>query len=496
MKRKIRVTVDIALLLLLPVLMTEKLMGQQLHEGVGTVSFLVFVLHHILNYRWWGTLAKGDYTPVRCLMTLLDLLLVADILALMTSGIMMSGFVFDWLNIRGGMMIARKLHLFASYWSLILMSAHVGLHAGIVVKRIKGAAAKWLTRILALGLSAYGIYAFVSQKIANYLFLTTHFVLYDETKPDAVFVLETVAMIVLFAAVFYYLQKLLLKIKCGDAAKKALKPTALFLPVLICLTVGLCLNIGGRSGKNPSWGGENMPDNNTQSEATQQPESHSPTPQTTEPAAVADRFVLIHGGTFQMGSPADEAWRVEDETRHTVTVSDFYISPYEVTQKEYRDIMGANPSSFSGDELPVESVSWLDAIAFCNAISEKDGLTPAYVVDDTAVTWDRTANGYRLLTEAEWEYACRAGTVTPFNTENSPGADICNFYGHYPYQIEENYFSQDSLDTKPGEYRQTTVAVDSFSPNKWGLYNMHGNVSEWVWDVYGAYSAANNTGVF
>ena len=133
MKRKIRVTADIALLLLLPVLMTEMLMGQQLHEWVGTVSFLVFVLHHILNYRWWGTLAKGDYTPVRCLMTLLDLLLVADILALMTSGIMMSGFVFDWLNIRGGMMIARKLHLFASYWGLILMSAHVGLHAGIVV---------------------------------------------------------------------------------------------------------------------------------------------------------------------------------------------------------------------------------------------------------------------------------------------------------------------------------------------------------------------------
>lgn len=210
MKRKIRVTVDIALLLLLPVLMTEMLMGQQLHEWVGTVSFLVFVLHHILNYRWWGTLAKGDYTPVRCLMTLLDLLLVADILALMTSGIMMSGFVFDWLHIRGGMMIARKLHLFASYWSLILMSAHVGLHAGIVVKRIKGAAAKWLTRILTLGFSAYGIYAFVSQKIANYLLVTTHFVLYDETKPDAVFVLETVAMIVLFAAVFYYLQKLLL----------------------------------------------------------------------------------------------------------------------------------------------------------------------------------------------------------------------------------------------------------------------------------------------
>ena len=102
MKKTLRIPVDIALLLLLPVLMTEMLMGQQLHEWVGTVSFILFVLHHILNFRWWKTLTKGTYTPVRCLLTVLDLLLVADILALMVSGIMMSGFVFDWLNIRGG----------------------------------------------------------------------------------------------------------------------------------------------------------------------------------------------------------------------------------------------------------------------------------------------------------------------------------------------------------------------------------------------------------
>jgi len=492
-KKVLRVTVDIAMLLLLPVLMTEMLMGQQPHEWVGTVSFAVFVLHHIINYRWWGTLTRGDYTPVRCLMTVIDLLLVADILSLMTSGIMMSGFVFDWLNIRGGMMIARKLHLFASYWSLILMSAHVGLHAGIVAKRIKGSAAKWLVRILTLGVSVYGVYAFVAQKIANYLFLTTHFVLYDETKPVAVFVLETVAMIVLFAAVFYYLQKLLSRIKCGEAAKKALKPAAILLPVLVCLTVGLCLNTSGESENKPSWGGEIMSEQNAQTEAAQPSEPKSSAPQTAEPVTVSDGFLLIHGGAFQMGSPADEAWRVEDETQHTVTVSDFYISPYEVTQKEFLEIMGLNPSSFSGDELPVESVSWLDAVAFCNAKSVKEGLSPVYVIDGTSVSWDRAANGYRLPTEAEWEYACRAGTATPFNTENSPGADVCNFYGHYPYQIEENYFSQGNLDTKPGEYRQTTVDVDSFSPNKWGLYNMHGNVSEWVWDLYGAYSAEEQT---
>lgn len=205
---------------------------------------------------------------------------------------------------------------------------------------------------------------------------------------------------------------------------------------------------------------------------------------------IPENFVLIEGGTFEMGSPDTEAWRSEDETRHTVTVSDFYMSIYEVTQAEYSEIMGSNPSNFKGDELPVENVTWLDAVRYCNARSEKEGLTSVYTIDGNKITWDRSANGYRLPTEAEWEYACRAGTSTPFNTENSISAEEANYYGHYPYEIENNYFSQGNLETKPGEYRQTTVAVDSFSPNGWGLYNMHGNVGEWVWDYYGDYGTA------
>lgn len=119
--------------------------------------------------------------------------------------------------------------------------------------------------------------------------------------------------------------------------------------------------------------------------------------------------------------------------------------------------------------------------------AKQEGLTPAYTVDGQTVSWDRSANGYRLPTEAEWEYACRAGTSTPFYMENSPSADDANYYGHYPYEIEDNYFSQGNLEVQPGEYRQTTVAVDNFSENPYGLYNMHGNVSEWVWDYYGEY---------
>ena len=206
-----------------------------------------------------------------------------------------------------------------------------------------------------------------------------------------------------------------------------------------------------------------------------------------------ENFVLIKGGSFQMGSPESEAWRSADETQHSVTVSDFYMSKYELTQKEYEEIMGNNPSNFLGETLPVENVSWLDAVAYCNARSEKENLTPVYTIDGQNVSWDRSSNGYRLPTEAEWEYACHAGTTTPFYMENSPSAEEANYYGHYPYEIEDNYFSQGNLQVQPGEYRQTTVPVDSFSENPYGLYNMHGNVSEWVWDYYSEYSTEAQT---
>lgn len=209
-------------------------------------------------------------------------------------------------------------------------------------------------------------------------------------------------------------------------------------------------------------------------------------------AFAEDNFILIKGGTFKMGSPESENWRSDDELQHEVTVSDFYISCYEVTQAEYKSLMNDNPSNFKGDKLPVENVSWLDAVKYCNAKSEKENLTPAYKIEGNKVTWNTEADGYRLPTEAEWEYACRAGTNTPFNTENSISPNEANYYGHYPYEIEENYFSQNKLTTKPGIYRGETLKVGSFKPNKFGLYDMHGNVAEWCWDIYAPYDAASS----
>ena len=213
------------------------------------------------------------------------------------------------------------------------------------------------------------------------------------------------------------------------------------------------------------------------------------------PAALAanDGMTLIKGDTFQMGSPESENWREADEVQHTVTVSDFYIGTHEVTQAEYQAITGKNPSEFRGKNRPVETVSWFDAVRFCNLKSKREGLKPAYTIDGENVTWNRTASGYRLPTEAEWEYAARAGGKGPFSIVPSPSPKQANYYGHYPYNIEQNYFSTGNLDVKPGSYRAHTVDVGSFKPNAFGLYDVHGNVSEWCWDRYGAYPAEAQT---
>jgi formylglycine-generating enzyme required for sulfatase activity len=199
-----------------------------------------------------------------------------------------------------------------------------------------------------------------------------------------------------------------------------------------------------------------------------------------------DDFVLIKGGTFTMGSPAQEPERGQDETQHRVTVSDFYIAKSSVTQREYRELMGANPSEFKADNFPVENVTWLDAVRYCNERSARERLTPAYTIQGNNVAWNRTANGYRLPTEAEWEYACRAGTTTPFNTGSTITDEQANFYNHYGY-------NNNSSGHTIGAYRQRTMPVNSFRANPWGLFDMHGNVSDWCWDWYGEYGASAQT---
>ena len=169
-------------------------------------------------------------------------------------------------------------------------------------------------------------------------------------------------------------------------------------------------------------------------------------------------LIWIDPGAFVMGSRDSEKGRGRGETQQHVTVTNgFWIGKHEVTQAQWQQVMGGNPSRFEGAGNPVESVSWIDCQRFIKQLNSKG-----------------IAGEFRLPTEKEWEYACRAGTTTVFHYGDRLDATMANFNGERPYGCEEK-----------GAYRRKTVPVGAFTPNAWGLYDMHGNVWEWCVDRYG-----------
>ncbi len=174
-------------------------------------------------------------------------------------------------------------------------------------------------------------------------------------------------------------------------------------------------------------------------------------------------MVLVKAGTFQMGDSYSST--------HSVTISkDFYLGKYEVTQKEWKAVIGNNPSNFKGDNLPVETVTWYDVINYCNKLSQKEGLTPAYNVNGTNITLNSSATGYRLPTEAQWEYAASGG-------QNSKGY----LYSGSNRVGDVAWYSENSSGI--------THPVGTKKANELGIYDMSGNVYEWGWDWYGSYSS-------
>jgi formylglycine-generating enzyme required for sulfatase activity len=166
-------------------------------------------------------------------------------------------------------------------------------------------------------------------------------------------------------------------------------------------------------------------------------------------------MVKIPAGSFLMGSPTSEESHFASESpQHKVTLETFWMSQSPITQAQWVSVMGENPSHFKGNDLPVESVSWYDAMEFCRRLSKQTG------------------HVYTLPSEAQWEYACRAGTTTPFYFGETITPDQANYDGNYTYGGPR------------GEYRQRTTPVGMFPPNDWGLYDMHGNVWEWCLDEW------------
>ncbi len=193
-----------------------------------------------------------------------------------------------------------------------------------------------------------------------------------------------------------------------------------------------------------------------------------------EPAKATEpllNMVAIEAGSFLMGSPEHEKGRRAGETQHRVELSDFRMARTTVTKAQYQEVMELDEAPGpGGDDHPVTNVSWFDAITFCNRLSERENLPPCYRIEDREVSWIEDTGGYRLPTEAEWEYAARAGSKArwPFGDKESK-------LGRYAWFGES--------------WEGDPHPVDQKKRNRWGLADMHGNVWEWCWDAYGEYPA-------
>ena len=218
--------------------------------------------------------------------------------------------------------------------------------------------------------------------------------------------------------------------------------------------------------------------------------------------SIGMEFVLVPAGDFMMGSPDWETKEGDKQLKaHQVRITrPFLLGRYEVTQSEWREVMESNPSHFSStgekraevsnldtDRFPVENITWYDAVKFCNRLSQSEGLPEYYTLENerkrdytflgkTTVKTDYDVSiaggsGYRLPTEAEWEYACRAGTTTRYFHGDAENGQNANINGKYPY----------GTDRKGRELGRPTL-VGEYKPNAFGLYDMHGNVSEFCYD--------------
>ena len=210
--------IDLLMVLFLMLLMTYSLIGETFHEIAGTAMLILFLAHNWMHRKWWKAIAKGRYTPYRILITVVNVVLFALMLSQPLAGIAMSHHLYTFLSFLGLSSLAREIHLAVAYWCFALMSFHLGLHMDAVLRSIlrgkeKQAAVRWLGRLLALSISAYGAFAFVRRGFPDYMFRRTRFAFFDYSEPIAFFLADYLAIMTLFATCGYYSGKLALRMR-------------------------------------------------------------------------------------------------------------------------------------------------------------------------------------------------------------------------------------------------------------------------------------------
>lgn len=217
LNRKIKVVIDVCMTVLLLLLMAFQITGQQFHEWFGAGMLVLFLVHNILNYRWYKNLLKGRYNIIRILQTVINFAVIVSMLCLAYSGILMSNYVFSFVSVKGGMALARQMHMAASYWGFVLMSVHLGFHWGVVVSMVRKTAGErkipksvlWILRMIALAIAGYGAVCFYKANIISYLFLKNQFAFFDFEQSAVSVFSEYMAMMGLWVFVGYYFMKVI-----------------------------------------------------------------------------------------------------------------------------------------------------------------------------------------------------------------------------------------------------------------------------------------------
>lgn len=225
-KAILKMVVDVLMTAALLFLMTYNMLGDTFHEWLGAGMLVLFLLHHILNFKWSRAIFRGKYTAYRILQTALVLAILLTMLGSLVSGIILSRYVFTFLGIDGGRSFGRTLHLVCAYWNLVLLSVHLGLHWNSIMamaKRVSGkpsAIRTWVLRILAFIMAGYGVVAFVNRDIGSYMTLRTQFVFFDYEEPLFLLLVDYLAIMGLFVFVGHYLATALRGLGKKQARKK------------------------------------------------------------------------------------------------------------------------------------------------------------------------------------------------------------------------------------------------------------------------------------
>lgn len=205
-----KIITDILMTAALLLLMSYGLLGEAYHEWIGVGMFLLFVIHHVLNRKWTGNFWKGNYMPFRIIQTVLVIAVLITMLGSMVSGILLSRYVFSFVDIRGVAMSARSVHMICAYWGFVLMSFHLGLHWSMITRmagklwKLPFAMHVWVVRFAGAAIAGYGIYAFRERAIGTYMLLQSHFVFFDYEEPFFMFLLDYLAVMGLFVFLGHY----------------------------------------------------------------------------------------------------------------------------------------------------------------------------------------------------------------------------------------------------------------------------------------------------